>query len=71
MAMEVQKEKMHEDIVRKAANNKDKQAYIHPSEYGYMRNSDGTKLCCKDLSGLSEIKSIEVLGKDFLNIILW
>ena len=28
MAMEVQKEKMHEDIVRKAANNKDKHISI-------------------------------------------
>ena len=59
------------DIKSKANNNSDKEAYIHPSDYGYSRTSEGTHECIAYLNKLNWIENIKVEGKDLLIVKLF
>lgn len=61
--------RMIKDILTKAQNNREKQAYINPGEYGLDNNRDGMNLCRKHLESLPEVKSVEVAGH-YLDVIL-
>ena len=63
-------EKLYEQAAQNARNNKDHQAYIHPSDFGFERTSEGTRFCSDLLKNDPRFKSIIIAGKDLLDITL-
>lgn len=55
-----------QDINSKAANNPDREAIIHPSVYGFDRNTEGSRECANYLESLSGVDRVKVIGKDSL-----
>ena len=55
-----------QDITNKAANNPDREAIIHPSDYGFNRSTEGSKECVNYLESLSGVDRVKVIGKDSL-----
>lgn len=71
--MEISAEKLAEIIraVRsKAENNKDLQAYIRPSDYGFGTKSEETQEFMNILKKILNIKKIEIAGKDLIDLTL-
>ena len=64
-------EKLYEEAERKASNNKQRQAYIRPSKFGFKSTSDGTRACKELLDKDSRFKNVEISGKDSLDILLY
>ena len=58
------------DIKNKASNNKENQAYIHPSRFGVDNNSEVTKKVADILSQLPEVKTANVAGRDLIDVII-
>ena len=67
---EEDKERIKDCIIKKASNNSDNQAYIHPSEFGFAKDSDGTSDFKSMLPDIIEYKECKVQGKDLLEITL-
>ncbi|MBQ8210428.1 MAG: hypothetical protein IJZ35_07605 [Clostridia bacterium] len=70
MITEEQKQKMIDDIYRKASNNNDGQLWIRPNDYGFPNSSEGNSECIKILNELKIFKNIKVSGKGLLEIII-
>ena len=64
------KNKIYEDARRKANNNKEQQAYIQPSSFGFEHTSDATHACLELLKSGSRFKKVKIIGKDLLDITL-
>lgn len=64
-------ENLYEQAEQKARKNKDRQAYIYPSEFGFGRTSEGTQACLNLLKSDSRFKSVTMSGKDLLDIKLF
>lgn len=71
MEQELQWERMRADLKKRAGNNKDHQAFIHPSEYGYSELSEGTKTCIQHLKDFPEVKSVKQAGKNLLLVTVY
>lgn len=70
--MSVEKiEEIYEEVKRKANNNKERQAYIRPSSFGFESTSDGSRTCVEFLKKDPRFKSVEIIGKDSLSITLF
>lgn len=55
-----------QDLNSKAENNPDREAIIHPSDYGFDRSTEGSKECVNYLESLSGVDRVKVIGKDLL-----
>ncbi len=55
-----------QDITNKAANNPDREAIIHPSDYGFDLSTEGSRECANYLESLSGVDRVKVIGKDSL-----
>ena len=64
-------EKIYEEAKQKASNNKDRQAYIRPSEFGFESTCDGTRTCLELLEKDSRFKKVKMSGRDLLEITLY
>ncbi len=71
MITKAQKEQLFTDIMERASKNKDRQAYIHPSAYGYSPTQDGADQCRQYLDAQKEIKCVSVRGKDLLDVVVY
>ncbi len=64
-------EKLYEEAIQKASKNKDRQAYIRPSKFGFEATSDGTHACAELLKSDPRFKKVEIIGKNSLDITLY
>ena len=64
-------EKLYEEAERKASNNKDRQAYISPSKFGFKSTSEGTRACKKILDSDPRFKKVKISARDLLDILLY
>lgn len=64
-------EKLYEEAQQKANRNKEQQAYIHPSKFGFAGTSDATRICMELLEKDSRFKKVDMIGKDLLDITLY
>lgn len=64
-------EKLYEEAIQKASKNKDRQAYIRPSKFGFEATSDGTHACAELLKSDPRFKKVEIIGKNSLDIALY
>ena len=55
-----------QDITNKAANNPDREAIIHPSDYGFDLSTEDSRECANYLESLSGGDRVKVIGKDSL-----
>ena len=63
-------EKLKQTIIEKATNNKDKQAYIRPSDFSFGRNIEDTKKCLELILQFDFVQKASMLGKDLIDVIL-
>ncbi len=69
--MSVEKiDKLYEEARQKASNNKEGQAYIHPSDFDFANTSDATRTCLELLKADSRFKKAEMIGRDLLDVTL-
>lgn len=68
MLTEENKNKLLDDIFVQCSQNKDGEAYIHPSHYGFVSTSEGTDAFIVELRKLNACHSIKVISKDTLLI---
>ena len=54
-------EKLYEEAIQKASKNKDRQAYIRPSKFGFEATSDGTHACAELLKSDPRFKKVEII----------
>lgn len=71
MAVQFRIDEMYEEIESKASNNKDKQAYIHPSQYGFSNNQEGTNLCVTYLYKFHKVKTVSIAAKNLLLVTIF
>lgn len=64
-------EKLYEEAIQKASKNKDRQAYIRPSKFGFEATSDGTHACAELLKSDPRFEKVEIIGKNSLDITLY
>lgn len=57
-------------IEKKAHCNRQKQAYITPSKFGFPKNDAGTLKCAEFLNKHPKVKSAKFSGKDTVDVIL-
>lgn len=63
-------EKMKTDIIEKAGHNREKQAFVRPSFYGFGTLSEDTQECKALLNKIFPCAIISIVGKDSLSITL-
>lgn len=63
-----QKKALMDAIKSKASHNKQGQAYISPSDFGFGRKPEDTEECASFLRKKTEIESVKIIGKDLLDI---
>ena len=63
-------EKLKQTIIEKATNNKDKQAYIRPSDFSFGLNIEDTKKCLELILQFDFVQKASMLGKDLIDVIL-
>lgn len=61
-------DKIRSDIINKANRNKDRQAYIRPSEYGFGRNAEDTKVFLNLLPSIINCSKAVIVGKDQIDV---
>lgn len=61
---------IREDIIEKANRNKDRQAYIRPSEYGFGRRTEDTKDFFAILPQIVNCSKASIIGKDLIDLTL-
>ena len=64
-------DKLYEEAERTASNNKERQAYISPSKFGFKSTGEGTRACKELLEKDLRFKKVEISGKDLLDILLY
>ena len=64
-------DKLYEEARQKANNNKERQAYIRPSNFGFANTSDATRACLELLKADSRFKNAKMIGRDLLDITLY
>lgn len=64
-------DKLYEEARQKASNNKERQAYIRPSNYGFANTGDATRACLELLKADLRFKKAEIIGKDLLDVTLY
>lgn len=64
------KRQIIEDIISKASNNRDRQALVRPSEYGFERTTEGEKAFLAFIQKFVNCESVEIFAKDLVEIIL-
>lgn len=61
-------QKIFKDINDKSKNNKDGEAALRPSCYGFSEWDEGTKEFIKFVKDNIKIREIKIVGKDFVHI---
>lgn len=64
-------EKFYEEANQKASKNRDRQAYMRPSKFGFKSTSEGTHACIELIQNDPRFKKIKMIGKDLLDITLY
>ena len=70
MITQEQMQKMIDGIDEKAARHIGGEIIIRPSEYGIVKSSEATRKCVEMLQELHTYKSVKLLGKDMIEIIV-
>lgn len=64
------KNQIFEVIYSKASNNKEGEAIIKPSEFGFKHSMEETIRVCKWLLTFSEFDKVEEIGKDSIKVVV-
>lgn len=59
-----------DDILCKANNNQDRQAYIRPSDFGFGNKSENTEEFVSLLRSEDFCSSVTIIGKDLVSVVL-
>lgn len=63
--------KLKEDIINRASNNNENQAYIIPSAYGFSTTSEGSQECLSVILSFENVRSAKIDGKNHISVYLY